>query len=53
MNQNSYDAMREALERLLDRCSALDISATHDGLENCAAIAQARAALAQAEKGGE
>ena len=38
----------EALECLLARCKGLDLSATHDGLTNCNAKAQARAAIAKA-----
>jgi len=38
----------DAFELLLKHASALDQSATHDGLENCNAIARARAALAKA-----
>lgn len=40
-----------ALDQLLAVAARLDQSATHEGLENCQAIANARAALAQA-KGG-
>jgi|APGre2960657404_1045060.scaffolds.fasta_scaffold241531_2 hypothetical protein len=38
-------ALLEALEGLLSRVSSLDQSATHDGLQNCDAIANARSAL--------
>ena len=38
-------ALLEALEGLLSRASSLDQSATHDGLQNCDAIANARSAL--------
>ena len=37
-----------ALASLLARCGELDQSATHDGLQNCQALAQARAAIAKA-----
>lgn len=38
-----------ALERLSERCAALDQSATHDGIENCNAMVAARAAIAKAK----
>jgi len=38
-----------ALEALLSRSVSLDQSATHDGLQNCAAIAQAREAIRKAK----
>jgi hypothetical protein len=38
-----------ALEALLYRSVSLDQSATHDGLQNCAAIAQAREAISKAK----
>jgi hypothetical protein len=38
----------KALEGLLARSATLDQSATHDGLQNCEALAAARAALARA-----
>jgi len=41
------DALRGALGCLLERCNALDTSATDFGLRNCEAIAQARAALGE------
>lgn len=37
-----------ALEKLLSRSLTLDQSATHDGLQNCEAIAQAREAIRKA-----
>jgi hypothetical protein len=37
------------LEKLLACAAKLDQSATHDGLQNCEAIAQARAALSKAK----
>jgi hypothetical protein len=37
-----------ALEKLLSRSSTLDQSATHEGLQNCEAIAQAREAIRKA-----
>ena len=39
--------LRDALGFLLERCNALDVSATDFGLRNCEAIAQARAALGE------
>ena len=55
---NNYDKLRAHAERLsealtfLTGCAerGLDQSATHDGLSNCKAIADARAALAAYEK---
>jgi len=42
-------ALREALAQLLVRAEkGLDQSPTHDGLQNCQAIAHARAVLARA-----
>ena len=41
-----------ALESLIIRANSLDQSATHDGLQNCQALAFARAAITKA-KGGE
>jgi hypothetical protein len=38
-----------ALELLLSRSGGLDRSATHDGLQNCEAIAQAREAIRKAK----
>jgi hypothetical protein len=38
-----------ALESLLTRADSLDQSATHDGLQNIAAIVGARAAIAKAK----
>jgi hypothetical protein len=38
-----------ALETLLSRSSGLDISATHEGLKNCEAIAKAREAIRKAK----
>lgn len=40
-----------SLENLLKRASTLDQSATHDGLQNCEAIASARAAISKAKWG--
>jgi len=54
---NAYDTIRaqnaelvKALSHLLVRASSLDQSATHDGLQNCDALAKARAALAKVQK---
>lgn len=44
----SAPELLEALETLLKQTSKLDQSATHDGLENCKAIAQARNAINKA-----
>ncbi len=41
----------EALKTLLEASRELDQSATHDGLDNCKAITQARAAIRKAEEG--
>lgn len=41
----------EALKSLLEASRELDQSATHDGLNNCKAITQARAAIRKAEEG--
>jgi hypothetical protein len=38
-----------ALEVLISRANSLDQSATHDGLQNCEAIAQAQEALRKAK----
>lgn len=40
----------KALETLLARCNKLDQSATHEGLENCDAIREARSAISEARK---
>lgn len=40
--------MLEALRVLVDRAMALDQSVTHDGIENCYALAKAREAIAKA-----
>ena len=40
-------ALIAMLERLLCRCKNLDQSATHEGLENCQSIAEARALIAK------
>jgi hypothetical protein len=37
-----------ALEKLLKQAAALNQDATHDGLQNCDALAQARSAIAKA-----
>ena len=41
-------ALLEALQALMERASALDQSATEEGLRNCSAVANARQAIAQA-----
>ena len=38
----------ETMAALLGRCRSLDQSATHDGLQNCEAIKEARSALLSA-----
>ena len=38
-----------ALQDLVKRCAALDQSVTHDGIENCYAIAKAREAIQRAQ----
>ena len=44
---NSHAELLEALRRLVSRALVLDQSATVDGLANCDALAQARAAIAK------
>jgi len=47
----SAPELMEALAELIERCeypqNGLDLSATHDGVTNCYALAKARAALAR------
>jgi len=43
-------ALIEALQTLVVRCNRLDFSATHDGLTNAAAVADARAILERITK---
>ncbi len=42
---NSHAALISTLEKLAARAASLDQSATHDGLQNAQALAQARALL--------
>lgn len=54
ISKETFDALAEcakALELLLDRSKSLDQSATHDGLQNCEAIARARMAIENFKKG--
>jgi hypothetical protein len=44
----SAPSLLEALQALTERASALDQSATEEGLRNCSAIANARQAIAKA-----
>ena len=46
---SSAPDLLSALETLLSSSSGLDISATHEGLKNCEAIAKAREAIRKAK----
>ena len=51
MNHDHTPALLNALQNLLKRAElGLNQTATHDGLENCDALAAARAAIRQATK---